>query len=168
MHHSRSRFLPVVALVATLFGAPAHSALAQAPSGRIAGTVRDTRGTPREAATVTAINASTGVRRVAITSGDGTYAISELAPGRYTVSASLVGTRRAERTDVDVTADATTTVDIALEQLPLQTVVVTATLREQEVTDVPFSIAAPTARELRERGAETLEAVAANVAGFSV
>ena len=58
--------------------------------------------------------------------------------------------------------------DFVLEPLPLQAVVVTATLREQELADVPFSIAAPTARQLRERGAENIEAIAANVAGFSV
>src|SRR6185436_15910720 len=34
--------------------------------------------------------------------------------------------------------------------------------------EVPFSIAAPSALTLRERGAENIEAIAANVAGFSV
>ena len=34
--------------------------------------------------------------------------------------------------------------------------------------DVPFSVAAPTEEQLRERGVETIEDVAANVAGFTV
>ena len=168
MHQWSRRFLAFVALVATLLGPRAHLAHAQAPTGRIAGVVRDSRGAPRAAATVAAVNAVTGARRATTTAGDGTYALNELAPGRWTVSASLIGTRRAERADVDVRADATTTVDFDLEPLPLQAVVVTATLREQALADVPFSIVAPTARELRERGAESLEGVAANVAGFSV
>src|SRR5678815_2186233 len=36
------------------------------------------------------------------------------------------------------------------------------------LSEVPFSIAAPTAKDLRQRGAENIEEIAANVAGFSV
>src|SRR6266542_6246448 len=46
--------------------------------------------------------------------------------------------------------------------------VVTARKREETVQEVPISVAAPTESELRDRGAETLEDVAANVAGFTV
>src|SRR5260221_5642783 len=46
--------------------------------------------------------------------------------------------------------------------------VVTARKREETVQEVPMSVAAPTESELRDRGAENLEDVAANVAGFSV
>ncbi|HVT05116.1 MAG TPA: TonB-dependent receptor [Thermoanaerobaculia bacterium] len=47
-------------------------------------------------------------------------------------------------------------------------IVVTARKREETVQDVPISVAAPTESELRDRGAETIEDVAANVAGFTV
>ena len=46
--------------------------------------------------------------------------------------------------------------------------VVTALHREEKVQDVPISVAAPTESELRDRGAETIEDVALNVAGFTV
>ena len=46
--------------------------------------------------------------------------------------------------------------------------VVTARKREETVQDVPISVAAPTESQLRDRGAETLEDVSANVAGFTV
>jgi iron complex outermembrane recepter protein len=46
--------------------------------------------------------------------------------------------------------------------------VVTARKREETVQSVPMSVAAPTESELRDRGAETMEDIAANVAGFSV
>src|SRR5213082_3682495 len=46
--------------------------------------------------------------------------------------------------------------------------VVTARKREETVQDVPMSVAAPTESELRDRGAENIEDVAANVAGFTV
>ncbi|HUP23140.1 MAG TPA: TonB-dependent receptor [Thermoanaerobaculia bacterium] len=47
-------------------------------------------------------------------------------------------------------------------------ITVTARKREETLQQVPFSVAAPSEETLRVRGAETLEGVAANVAGFSV
>ncbi|HLE84918.1 MAG TPA: TonB-dependent receptor [Thermoanaerobaculia bacterium] len=47
-------------------------------------------------------------------------------------------------------------------------VTVTARKREETLADVPFSVAAPTEEVLRERGANELEDVARNVAGFTV
>jgi iron complex outermembrane receptor protein len=46
--------------------------------------------------------------------------------------------------------------------------VVTSRKREETVQEVPMSVAAPTESQLRDRGAETMEDVAANVAGFTV
>jgi len=50
----------------------------------------------------------------------------------------------------------------------VEEMVVTARKREETVQNVPISVAAPTESELRDRGAETIEDVAANVAGFTV
>jgi len=47
-------------------------------------------------------------------------------------------------------------------------ITVTSRKREETIQEVPMSVAAPTESELRDRGAETIEDVAANVAGFSV
>jgi iron complex outermembrane receptor protein len=47
-------------------------------------------------------------------------------------------------------------------------VTVTARKREESIQDVPFSIVAPTEEILRDRGAETLEDISANVGGFTV
>jgi len=46
--------------------------------------------------------------------------------------------------------------------------VVTARKREESVQEVPISVAAPTEQKLRDAGAETIEDIAANVAGFTV
>jgi iron complex outermembrane receptor protein len=163
MRYLRSWHSISVALAVAVYVVPVS---AQAPEGQISGVVRDAGGTPREAVTVRATNTATGATRSATTTADGAYTITGLPTGSYTVSASLVGHRRATHTSVQV--EGTTTVDLVLEPLPLQTVTVTATLREQEIADVPFSIAAPTSQVLRERGAESIEGIAANVAGFSV
>jgi iron complex outermembrane receptor protein len=47
-------------------------------------------------------------------------------------------------------------------------ITVTATLREEKVQDVPFSVAAPTEEELRERGVESIEGIAQTTPGFTV
>ena len=157
------RCLTFAGLAAVLFSIPLH---AQTPSARITGTVRDAQGVGIEAARVTATNNLTRATRSTTTTADGAYTISGLTAGSYTVAVSLVGFRRSARTDVQVAADET--VNFVLEPLPLQAITVTATLREQELVDVPFSVAAPTASVLRERGADDIEDVAINVAGFSV
>jgi iron complex outermembrane recepter protein len=164
MIRPRSRSTIVVALASALFGA---TAFAQGPTGRIAGTVRDAQGAPREAARVTATHNTTRATRSSTTAADGSYTIGGLAAGTYTVVASQIGFRRVTRSDIQV-SDGEARVDFTLEPLPLQAITVTATLREQELADVPFSIAAPTMLTLRERGADNIEAVAVNVAGFSV
>jgi iron complex outermembrane receptor protein len=46
--------------------------------------------------------------------------------------------------------------------------VVTARKREETVQDVPMSVAAPSEQQLRDLGAETIEDISANVAGFTV
>jgi len=148
-------------LAAIVSGPPA---LAQADA-RISGVVRDAHGARLEAARVTVTNYATRTTRSTATSADGAYSISGLASGAYTITVSLVGFRRATR-DLRVTGDATA--DFVLEAVPLQPITVTATLREQELTDVPFSVAAPTASALRERGADDIEEIALNVAGFTV
>src|SRR5258706_11422162 len=47
-------------------------------------------------------------------------------------------------------------------------IVVTSRHREEKVQEVPISVAAPTEDQLRDRGAENIEDVAANVADFTV
>ncbi len=159
-----SRRLTMLAVLAGFIaGLPA---LVHAQNARVSGVVRDGRGAPVEAAVVRVANEATGVIRSSSTTSSGAYAIGGLNAGTYTVSVSRIGFRRAARTGVRVDTEAT--VDFVLDPLPLEAVVVTATLREQELAQVPFSIAAPTAQTIRERGAENIEAIAVNVAGFSV
>jgi len=157
------RFLSVAALAAVLYGVPAS-----AQTGRISGVVRDTRGVALSGATIRATNQGTGASSRATTAANGSYAVADLAPGAYTVSASLPGVRAVSQRDVQVAAGATASVDFVLQPLMLEAVTVTAMLREQELVDVPFSIAAPTEQVLRARGVDNIEAIAATVAGFSV
>jgi iron complex outermembrane receptor protein len=71
------------------------------------------------------------------------------------------------KTDEDKAAK---TAKASEEKLPAvnEEITVTARKREETLQDVPFSVAAPTEEVLRSRGADNLEGVAANVAGFTV
>ncbi len=151
-------------VLGTLLLSAPGDALSQ--DGQITGVVRGAGGQPLAAARVTANHSVSRAIRSTTTSADGQYTLPGLAPGAYTVTARLFGYRAASRSDVQVPG--TGSVNFVLEVLPLQAVTVTATLREQELADVPFSIAAPTASVLRERGVDNIEAIAANVAGFSI
>jgi iron complex outermembrane receptor protein len=163
MFRLRSGYPAVVLLAASFLGG---AALAQTPSGRITGVVRDAQGGALAGARVTATNRTSGGTRGASTGSDGTYSIPNLTSGTYTVSATHIGFRRFARADVQVSGESR--VDITLEVVPLQAIMVTATLREEEVANVPFSIAAPTAQILRSRGAENIEDISVNLAGISV
>ncbi|HXI96111.1 MAG TPA: carboxypeptidase regulatory-like domain-containing protein, partial [Candidatus Acidoferrum sp.] len=158
----RFRFLTCAALAALVAAVPVAG-----QTGQVAGVVR-ARGIASSGARVTATNQATGAVTRATSSADGNYTISGLAPGAYTVAASLPGLRSLSTRDVQVAAGAAVTVDFDLQPLTLEAVTVTAMLREQELAKVPFSIVAPTEQTLRVRGAENIEAVAANVADFSV
>ncbi len=159
-----SRLLSIAALVALLVGAPG---MALAQNGRIRGTVRDASGDALSGVTIRA-QGTAGVAHRATTGTDGSYTIANLTPGTYVVSAALPGLRTQSQANVRVSADAETVVDLVMQAVQLEAVTVTAMLREQRLADVPFSIAAPTEQALRIRGADNIEAVAANVAGFSV
>ncbi len=164
MVHSPARSL-LLAVVAALFAAPL---LAQSSTGRISGTIRDASGAAVPGATISVAPQPSGSTRSVTSSADGSYTVADLTPGLYTVSADLLGFRRATRRDLSVAAGGTATVDLTLEALLREEITVTAMKREETVANVPFAVTAATEEVLRARGVEDIEAVAANVAGFSV
>ena len=103
MWHRRS----VLGLLAILgvFGAagPARAA-AQSVTGTIAGIVADEQGQVVPGATVTVVNEQTNDARVVTSSAAGTFQVSNLAPGGYTVRVGMPGFRTVERTHNVLTA----------------------------------------------------------------
>jgi iron complex outermembrane receptor protein len=142
------------------------SAAAWAQGGRITGTVRDATGAAVPGATITATNEATAASQTTTTAVDGTYSLA-VAPGTYSVSAVLLGFRRVAEV-VEVGAGAAVQRDFSLQAALSEDVVVTATKREATVLTVPFSVVAPTEEDLRDRGVDDIEGVAANVGGFTV
>ena len=162
----RSRMSLLIGCAALTFAAVAASA--QPPTGKIAGTVRDANGALIAGAPVTITNQETLATRVARASSAGAYEAADLPVGLYTVSADLQGFRKVIQRDRRVAAAATLTVDLALEFKAAADVTVSAMKRDETVSKTPFSVAAATEDVLRDRGVESIEGVAANVAGFSV
>lgn len=160
---SPSRFIPAVALV-VVCALPAYP---QTPGGHIEGTVRDAVGGVLPGATVVVTSAA-GSAKTAVTGPDGSYDVAELPGGTYTVSAELLGFRKAIQTDQQLAEGGSLTVDFTLVAKLAEQITVTAMKREETVQDTPFSVDAPTEEVLRDRGVQDIEDVAANVGGFTV
>lgn len=83
----------IVCIVAFCLFISVHSLLAQQPAGTasIAGTVIDVHGAAIARATVTVNNQETGATAQAVTDSIGQFVISDLAEGRYTLTATASG-----------------------------------------------------------------------------
>jgi iron complex outermembrane receptor protein len=84
------------------------------------------------------------------------------------VAAILSGFREVVQRDKRLSTDGRIIVDINLSVRVAGQVTVTAMKREETIRNTPFSVTAPTEADLRERGVQNIEDIAANVAGFAV
>jgi iron complex outermembrane receptor protein len=144
----------------------AAPALAQ-PTGTITGVVRDASGAGVPGATLTVTNQATRAAQDITSGADGSYA-AKVAPGVYSVTASVKGFAKFTEKDLKVEAGASATANFTLEAQLAEEITVTAMKREETVFNTPVSVAAPTEAVLRSRGVDDIEGVAANVAGLSV
>jgi hypothetical protein len=88
---------------------------AQAVSGTILGTVKDSSGGAVPGATVVLVNTRTGYSRSVVTDALGEYTAPLVPTGAYTVSAELTGFKKVSRTNVLVGVDQRVRIDLALE-----------------------------------------------------
>jgi protocatechuate 3,4-dioxygenase beta subunit len=102
-------------LLALLLSSLSAVALAQT-TGSITGTVSDDTGAPLPGATVEARGAALQGTKISVTGSDGSYRLSLLPPGSYTVAATLPQFGRAEQT-VQVLLDRNVTADFRLREL---------------------------------------------------
>src|SRR5258706_4463255 len=121
----------VLSLVAMVF-LVSEPAMAQATTDRLTGTVVDPNGGIVAGTTVTAKNNATGAEKQFTTGPDGGFVISELQPGKYTVSAAPAsGFSTKVLTGVDVKVGEATDLKVALEVgQPSATVTITANTEE--------------------------------------
>src|SRR6266404_7893003 len=92
---------------AVVFFAFSVLAFGQAQTGTLRGTVTDPNGGVVAGATVSAKNQSSGVTSANFqTNGEGVYVITNLVPGKYTVTVEQAGFKKKSVVDVDVTLGA--------------------------------------------------------------
>jgi hypothetical protein len=91
----------------------AASAAAQ-NTGQISGTIKDSSGGVLPGVTMAITNAGTGIVRTAVTDEHGTYLVTGLPVGTYTVTAELQGFRKAEKRGFEVTPDGRLSADFSL------------------------------------------------------
>ncbi|HRJ89995.1 MAG TPA: MG2 domain-containing protein [Pyrinomonadaceae bacterium] len=116
-------------------------------AGSISGTVTDDNGAVIAGATVTATNSTTGFSRSATTNDNGSFLITNLEAGTYTVIAEAPAFKRSIISNVPVKAGSVANVDIALNGGGVsETVSVTAEAATLNSTDASVSV---TSRQLQ-------------------
>ncbi|MFB6273051.1 MAG: SusC/RagA family TonB-linked outer membrane protein [Salinibacter sp.] len=135
-------------------------------TGSIQGTVTDDGGRTLPGVNVTVQGTATG----AATDSEGTYRITGLEPGTYTLRATFVGFQAGVREGIEVSAGDTTTVDFTLQPATtaLEDVVVVG-YTEQERETVAGAVSSISSEEIAERSVGTLEeALKGQVAGVDI
>jgi hypothetical protein len=107
---ARALCLGVVMLAAV----PA-TALAQAVTGTILGTVTDASGAVIANAKVTIVNEGTGLTRTVTADNSGEYTVPSLPTGHYTITSEMTGFKTAALSNVQVGVDQRVRIDIKLE-----------------------------------------------------
>jgi len=110
----RSRWLSVfVALAFVACGLAANVAYSQT-TGEIAGTVTDNNNSPLPGAAVEARSTALQGTRSSVTDAAGRFRFAALPPGLYTVTASLSGFTKVERTNIRVTLGGVASVPVMM------------------------------------------------------
>ena len=124
----RRTVVQVTSIVVFLLGvAPLPAATwAQSTNATVDGTIRDDQGGVLPGVTVTVIKSDTGLTRSVVTGERGSYRVSELPPGRYTIKAELPGFASVERQDIVLALGNNLTLNLELKVAAVQeTVTVT-------------------------------------------
>ena len=114
------------------FVVPAQAQFARAS---IEGTVTDPDGAGLPGVTVTAVNESSGFERIAVTAANGSYFMSGMQPGMYTVTFNLQGFQSFERQNAQLLVGQTATLNATMQLGSIEeTITVTAQTPLVEVT----------------------------------
>ena len=109
------RLLPRGVVLGLLLALIPASALAQAASANLTGTVKDPSGAVLPGVTITARHVGTNETRTTVTTNDGLYRLSNLPRGTYQVSSELQGFKTVTNNDVLLTVGDTVRLDFTLE-----------------------------------------------------
>jgi hypothetical protein len=125
-------------------------ALAPASAQKAAPQVRGTVIDKTTRASLTGVNVSVlGTRLGAATDAKGRYEIFNLAAGKYTARFSMVGYKEKLVSNIAVSVDATTTLDVALDETPIEVseVIVTPMPEKYDATGITARLSRQTVVE---------------------
>lgn len=97
--HQRILQLVVTVACALLWPIASHG---QERFGAISGTVTDSQHAAVPGASVTVVNDATGASRLVVSGADGTYSLTDVEPGRYSIAVELQGFQKVEAHDLRV------------------------------------------------------------------
>ena len=138
-------------LLSLLVAAPIQ---AQVTTADLIGTVTDSSGAVVVSAQVTATNEGTSQARSALTDASGNYLISQLHPGRYTLSCELAGFKKLVQTGIELQVNQRAQINLVLEVgevnqvvevegtaplLESQSSVLGSVISETQVQDLPLN-----------------------------
>ena len=133
-------------------------------------TVTDARtGEKLDGISVTAVSQA-GTSNEGVSDAAGMLEIADLATGAYTIVASAPGYTDKTMANVELVADGTTSVEIALSSdvIQLDQVSVTASRRREKVLEAPASVAVVSASQIRDRVAPSVTEHLKSVGGVDV
>ena len=133
-------------------------------------TVMDARtGEKLDGISVTAVSQA-GTSNEGVSDAAGMLEIADLATGAYTIAASAPGYTDKTMANVELVADGTTSVEIALSSdvIQLDQVSVTASRRREKVLEAPASVAVVSASQIRDRVAPSVTEHLKSVGGVDV
>jgi hypothetical protein len=145
-----------IAVVSVMLGLVIHPASAQLTESTLKGSVVDPTGSVVQYANIVATNESIGISRTATSGNDGSFTITDLAPGKYSVQVKAQGYKTFAQTHLQLNVGTTTQVNARLEVGQIQeTVEVLAdqsqvavskdgrlsdTLNEAQITQLPIPV----------------------------
>ncbi len=124
-NQARRRIISVAVLALTICFGIGGKAAAQAGSAAAAlnGTVRDSSGAAVPDATVTLINASTGIKQTTKSNGTGSYSLVNISPGNYAVTVSKEGFSTSKAPEFELAVNQTATINFDLKVGSIDTTV---------------------------------------------
>src|SRR4030095_7275742 len=143
---------PVIIFWLPIWLAALGTASGQQGTAEIRGLITDEQGAELPGVAIVVTNQDSGIFRETMSSADGSYFISALAPGTYEIAAELQGFKRYRRGDTQLEVGKTTTIEIQLQIGGLQDVVIVnaatplvdttskevgGSVGSQEMTDLP-------------------------------
>ena len=132
------RRLVFLLLALAFLGLRVNVAQAQTTGG-IEGTVSDANGAPLPGASVDLRSPSLQGPRTAVTNANGRYRFPSIPPGSYTVSCTLAGFKKIERSGIIVNLDTTASVPIRMEISVRQDIIVTGEAPVVDTNDAATS-----------------------------